>query len=129
MSFKPCHKNYDCNFEFIYFNLLILIYHIYLIVINCIFTNLIFSASTFLERVFHKLWCGIYRGLVYKWLLTYMALFWQKYVILTELNIFNHDIFNSAYAQYYSSIELVFIFNGSYCLISLCYNLIFNNSK
>ena len=37
-------------------------------------------------------------------------------LFLTKHNIFNHDIFNSAYAQYYSYTELVFFFNG--CVIS-----------
>ena len=72
-------------------------------VINCISTNLILSAITFLERVVHKLLCGIYRGLVYKWLLKYRWHYFDNNMLfMTELNIFNHDIFNSAYAQYYS---------------------------
>ena len=37
---------------------------------------------------------------------------------LPKLNIFNHDIFNSAYAQYYSYIEWVLIFNRQCCFIS-----------
>ena len=37
----------------------------------------------------------------------YGAIFNKDMLFLTKLNILNHNIFNSAYAQYYSNIEFV----------------------
>ena len=42
----------------------------------------------------------------------YGAIFNENMFFYNKTQTYNNDTFNSAYAQYYTYIELVFIFNG-----------------